>query len=605
MKKIISVALLICTIHISMAQNPGVKPDKRLKGIDKELEQMRKDWGAAGFAVAVVEKDRIIYSSGFGYRDVNAKTPVTPNTLFAIGSSTKAFTAALIGQLEEEGKLELDDRPSKYLPQLEFFTKEMDRQITIRDILSHRTGLPRHDLSWYLFPSDSREELLARIAYHEPVDELRNQWQYNNFMYTLAGAVTESVTGESWDTQIMAQIFEPLGMSRSTTKLQEFLQQDDISKGYETRPGNDIRELDYYEIAGMSPAGSISSSVTDMSQWLISWINGGKYRGEEVFSEDFYNEATNPQMAITGSPGKQHPDVHSLTYGLGWFLSSYRGHYRAEHGGNIDGFSSSVAFFPSDSIGIVVLVNQNHSALPGIIRNTVIDRVLDLERVEWSEEKLQASRKPKSVNEEADTTEAVDPVRKLNTSPSHQLSAYAGKYQHKGYGTFEILVSGDSLLAHTPLHRLWLKHYHYDVFEALKLKAGEEPEELGLSKFNFQTSDAGEISALELFVQSGLEPLKFERIEEEKVLAENELLVFAGHYDMQGMTVKVFLKEEAHLFMEVPGQPEYELIAVGNGKFNIVDLEGYALRFVLAESGDVSSLLFLQPNGTFEAKRKD
>ena len=201
MKKLFFLLALL-SMQFANAQKKSTRPADPLAGIDTLLERILKDRNAAGFAVAVIKKDKIIYAKGFGYRDYEKKIPVTPNTLFAIGSCTKAFTSSLLGLLNKENKLDYDKPAREYLPELQFFNNEMNNGVTVRDMMCHRTGLPRHDFSWYLFNSDSRDSLLQRIRYHEPTAPLRQTWQYNNFMFLAQGMIAEKLSGKSWEKNI-------------------------------------------------------------------------------------------------------------------------------------------------------------------------------------------------------------------------------------------------------------------------------------------------------------------------------------------------------------------------------------------------------------------
>ena len=221
--------------------------------------------------------------------------------------------------------------------------------------------------------------MLMRVQYQEPNAGIREKWQYNNFMFLAQGVMAEKLTGKTWEENIKQRFFDSLGMRRSNFSIEEMVKDTNHSIGYTVEKDSIIKKTDYYHIMGMSPAGSINSSVSEMANWVIAWINGGKYAGKEILPSAYVQDAISSQMVITGGvPDKEHPDIHFSNYGLGWFLASYRGHYRVEHGGNIDGFSASTCFFPSDSIGIIVLTNQNGSAVPSVARNIVADRMLKL-----------------------------------------------------------------------------------------------------------------------------------------------------------------------------------------------------------------------------------
>ena len=602
MKRLIPLSFILLFSVFATAQRSKIQPDKRFSGLDTALEKLLKDWNVAGFAVAVVEKNKIVYSKGFGYRDYAAKKPVTPNTLFAIGSCTKAFTSSLLGMLEKDGKLSLDKKATEYLPALHFFNNDMNEKITLRDMMTHRTGLPRHDYSWYLFPAASRDSLLQRIKYLEPNTGIRERWQYNNFMFLTQGMITEKITGKSWEENIKEKIFMPLGMSRSNLSIKNMERDDDVSLGYTLKKDSSIKKLDYFNIDGMGPAGSINSSVTEMANWVITWINNGKFNGKEIIPESYTREAISAQMAVGGAlPEKESPDIYFSNYGLAWFLSSYRGHYRVEHGGNIDGFSASTSFFPSDSIGIIVLANQNGSAIPSVARNLIADRMLKLQYRNWSNELKLAAAKATLRAKEAEKNKTSNRV--AGTKPSHPLKDYEGVFNNPGYGNLEIYQRNDSLFARTNKDSLWLRHYHYDVFE---IKGFDKEEGLDTSSggtvLNFATRGDGKIGSLNLTLEPSVKPIEFVYKPIAKFISKEKLQKYVGEYELGGMTTKVYLKGET-LFVFVPGQPEYETIALGGHTFKLKVLEGYSVKFDVTDD-KVTGMSFIQPNGTFIAKRK-
>jgi len=369
MKKILNSLLVTVTLFIFASPlYAQVKNDKRFAGIEAEINKILKDHHAAGVAVAVVEKNKIIFSKGFGYRDVANKLPTTDSTQFPIGSCTKAFTASLIGMLQKEKGIDLDKPFSSYLKDFKFYSNELTQQITLRDMMSHRTGLPRHDMSWIIDPG-TRESLAKRVEFMPPSAPLRQTWQYNNFMYLLQGVLAEKLTGTSWESNIQNKIFSKLGMRSSNFSIKTMANYKEPAFGYNVIKDSVIHKTPYYDIDGMGPAGSINSTVIDMAQWLKVWINGGKFDTLQIIPSSFVADAISSQMIMTAAvPTAEKPDVHFMNYGFGWMLSSYKGHYRVEHGGNITGFSASTSFFPTDSIGIVVLVNQDGSKVHSIVR---------------------------------------------------------------------------------------------------------------------------------------------------------------------------------------------------------------------------------------------
>lgn len=595
-----------CLAITVAAQKKGLSPQQtdRFAGLDTAFERVLKDQLAAGFAVAVVEKDKIIYAKGFGYRDYEKKIPVTTNTLFAIGSCTKAFTASLLGILQKEKKIDFDEPAAKYLPGLKFYNEDMDRHISIRDMMSHRTGLPRHDYSWYLFKTNSRDSLLQRIRYQQPSFGIRERWQYNNFMFLTQGLIAEHLTGKTWEENISTHIFKPLGMTRSNMNIEALNKDADAAIGYGLKKDSIIDQRDYYHINAMGPAGSINSSVNEMAKWVITWINAGKYEGKEIIPAGYINTAMSAQMVSSpGLPSKERTDVFFSSYGMGWSLSSYKGHYRVEHGGNIDGFSASTSFFPTDSIGIIVLTNQNASSVTSIVRNLIADRLLKAPFFDWNKDILESNRKAKEAAKAAEKTASSN--QQKNTKPSHALKDYEGIYSHPGYGSMELVVRNDSLFGYISDNDVtWLRHYHYDIFSPYNVDKDGTIDSSGSSplKFQFLMNESGEINTLILKLEPTLDALKFTKSPRTLKASTDDLQKYAGDYELGTTIVKISVKNNT-LFTLVPGQPEYEMSALGNNRFALKIAPGYYVQFDIKDK-EVTQLTLQQPNGNFVAKRK-
>ena len=594
--------LLISIPSFSQVKKPETS-GYNLTSIDSMLNRVLKDQHAAGFAVAVVKGDEVIYSKGFGYRDVENKKPVTPNTLFAIGSSTKAFTASLLGLLEKGGKLKLDDRATTHLPSLRFYNDEMNNQITIRDLMAHRTGLTRYDYSWLLFNTSNRDSIIARVKYMAPTAGVRQKWFYNNFMYLAQGMIVEKISGKTWEQNIKEKFFGPLEMTRSNTDIKAFQNDADAALPYVTIKDSVIKKIDYYNINGMGPAGSINSSVNDMANWLKVWISGGYYNKKEILPNAYIGEAASAQMVMAGGLPTQHKDVFFSNYGLGWMLESYRGHYRVEHGGNINGFSANVAFFPTDGIGIVVLTNQNGSAVPDIVTSSIADRLLKLKPIDWNGEAA-ARAKTASINEKQTAKNAKnEPI--LNTNPSHALKSYTGSFENPAYGLLKLTEEKNTIYATAGDNKLLLKHIHYDVFEPHSVdKNGVVDTASSKMLFNFSSNNEGKISGLTIQLDADRDPVLFNFKPEIKTLSLKELENLTGEYSLGQIVVTVSLKGNT-LFVFVPGQPEYETEYVNNDTFNLKVLNGYSVKFEIVSGKKAPSLSFIQPNGTFKAVRKN
>ncbi|HEX8287728.1 MAG TPA: serine hydrolase [Pyrinomonadaceae bacterium] len=338
----------------------------RLARIEEKIEARRKELGIPGISLVIVKDDKIIYMKGLGYKDFAKQIPVTPDTQFAIGSATKAFTALSVLMSQDEGKLSLDDSPKKYLTYFKINDPEIDSKITIRDLLSHSSGLNRTDLAM-VTGKLNREELIKVAGEAKPTAKLREKFQYQNLMFTAAGEIVAKVQKEPWEKFIPERVFAPLGMTNSTMSVAEMQKAKDYSFGYDYNfDTKETRNLPTRDILQVAPAGSINSSARDMAQWLRFVINGGSVNGKRLVSEKSFEEWTKPQMKIAGTS----------SYGLGWFLRDWKGMKMVEHGGNIDGFNAQVTMLPEKKLGFVMLTNVSGSPLPTLSAPIIFEGLL-------------------------------------------------------------------------------------------------------------------------------------------------------------------------------------------------------------------------------------
>ncbi|HKV37322.1 MAG TPA: serine hydrolase [Pyrinomonadaceae bacterium] len=332
-----------------------------LAAIEKALDDKRKELGIPGISLAIVKDDQIIYVKGIGYKDIDKKLPVTPDTRFAIGSASKAFTAMLAAMSADEGKLSLDDSPKKFLPYFTLRDPDAAAKITIRDLLAHRSGLNRTDLAMVTGVLN-REELIKVAGMAKPTAKLGEKFQYQNVMYTAAGEAVAKAQNSTWDKLIADRIFNPLGMKNSDTTAADMQKSKDYSFGYDYNPSTKgTRHLPQREIGAAAPAGAINSSARDMAQWLRLMLANGSINGKRLVSEKNFDELVRKQVNVAGA----------VDYGLGWFLRQWNGHKVVEHGGNIDGFNSQVALMPDQKLGFVLLTNVTASPLGGFAMNAI------------------------------------------------------------------------------------------------------------------------------------------------------------------------------------------------------------------------------------------
>jgi CubicO group peptidase (beta-lactamase class C family) len=588
MKNILSL-LLIFAVSVAFAQT-----DKRLKNYDAIINRIMTDWKVQGIAVAIVDKNKVIFAKGYGYRDTENKLPVTPATQFAIGSCTKAFTAAGVCLLKEDNVLDLDQPVRKYLPWFTLYDEYASNNMTPRDLLCHRSGLPRHDLTWYGSPA-TRRELVERLKYLQPSKPFRTTYQYQNLMFMTAGYLVGQLTGQSWESFTKQRLLDRMGMTSTNFSVAEMGKAADRSLGYIER-NDKVEVIPYMNIDAVGPAGSINSTANDMAKWLITLINGGSYNGQQVLSANTVREIQTPTMVAPAPVPLPYDENGYATYGLGWSISSYRGHIRVEHGGNIDGFSASTCFLPRDSLGIVVLTNMNGSASTSLVRNYTIDKLLGLSEIDWNTRLLADAKKAKEAA--AGNKQASDADRVAGTTPSHALKAYVGRYEHPAYGVVEIAMNGDDLALDIHGLKSGLKHYHYDYFEATN------EQYFNHDKINFSSDLKGNVDRLYMKLEPAVDDIVFERIPEIPALTIDQMKKYIGDYDFGGMAAKVYAKKDKTLFLMVTGQPEYELTPSKTNEFTCKTLKGFVFRFNVDGQGNVTELVSNQPNGVYTAKRK-
>jgi CubicO group peptidase (beta-lactamase class C family) len=571
-----TIVLAIATAALAAAQ--------KLDSFDAFANQALRDWKCDGFSIAVIQDGKVILSKGYGLRNVKRNLPVTEKTLFAIGSSTKSFTVTSLGVLVDQGKLEWDKPVRDYLPDFKMWDPFATERMTTRDLVTHRSGLPRHDLMWYNSPF-SREELFQRLRYLEPNKDFRTTFQYQNLMFMTAGYLAGHVAGMTWEQLVRKAIFEPLGMAGSNFSVADSQKSSDFSLPYKV--ANDVVvDVPFRNIDPIGPAGSINSNIEDMTKYLMMHLAKGK----GVLSATNETQMTIPQMAIAApSPDKELGD---LSYGMGFFVTSYRGHKFVHHGGNIDGFSALVAFLPQDNIGLVILTNQDSSALPAVVAYNVWDRLLALDQIDWTARVKQQRAMTKDSVQQAKQKGYT--TQRSGTHPSHDMPEYAGEYEHPGYGIVRIEQAGGGLKL--DYHGLGgvLTHFHYDVFEVPKDELNPFSEE----KVEFHTNLAGEIDSLGIPFEATLKDIAFVRLGDRNMTQKTFLQPLAGEFQRGPLLAVVALKGDTALTLMLPGQPVYNLVPVRGTKFNIKELNGYSVEF----KGD--DLVFYQPSGTFAATRK-
>jgi CubicO group peptidase (beta-lactamase class C family) len=377
-----------------------------------------------GVAVGLVERGHLVFARGFGYRDVDKHLPVTPDTLFPLGSCSKTFTATAIALLADEGSIALDTPVRTYLP--DFFLQDpvASATLTPRDLLTHRSGLPRHDLFWYQAPF-SRDELYGRLRFLEPSGPPRTQWRYNSLMFVVAGRIVEKVSGESWESFVESRILSPLDMRRTLLSAEAMETDSDHASPYAMRGGSVRRIPMLRRLSAIAPAGAVQTSVRDLARWLTFHAT----RSPALLGEGLWRELHRPQAEM---PAPDQPEVQQRYYALGWIHESYRGHPLVVHNGSIDGFTVHVGFLPESGQGLILLMNRDFAtdALMALAYSAY-DRLLGLERLDW----------------EARLKEMPTPLQSVRDAaldfPTEEV---AGRYEHPAYGALTVRAQGDRLV---------------------------------------------------------------------------------------------------------------------------------------------------------------
>jgi len=492
MKKLLSLVIgisLLIGAQSLIAQDDSV--EKKLQGFDQRMQKIMADWEVPGCAIGIVRGGQLAYAKGFGYRDVENKLPVTPNTLFAIGSNTKLFTATAIGFLVDEGKLEWDKPVKTRVPSIQFCNDQLNDSVTLRDMLAHRTGLSSPDDIWF-YSTFSRHELFQRLKYCEPEHGFRETFDYNNFMYMAAGEIIDLVSGKTWEEFLKEKIFKPLEMNSTGFTVEDIERASDHAKPYKNNYlDNKILAIPYNRnMQGAGPAGSINSNIRDMANWVICQMNKGKFKEHQVIPRAIIEETMKPAFISDWYIADLSKGLSFGLYGMGRVMTTYKGRSLTEHGGLIDGFLSQVTIFPDDDLGIIILENTQTQPLRNFVQYEIADRMLGLDKTDWHG-RFMAWRK-KNVEKEKKSLEEAKPVRIQNTRPSHELADYAGEYENEIYGKITVKLVGEQLWFQFHIFDFPLNHVHYDQFETPK------QEQYGSYRVSFLTSDQGKIDKIQM-----------------------------------------------------------------------------------------------------------
>jgi CubicO group peptidase (beta-lactamase class C family) len=591
----VSIAALLGLLAVGAVQAQDAPLSNRLDGFDAQIEQVMNDWGVPGLAIGIVTDSSVVWSKGFGDRNVKASTPVTDETLFAVGSATKAFTAAGLGILHDAGELDWSTPVQKHLPRFQLQNRFATQEMTSIDLLTHRSGLPGHNLQWYA-NDFSRKELFRRLRHLKPSEPFRSTFQYSNQMYMTAGYLAGQISGSTWETFTRRRLLEPLGMSRSTFSVDSMQQTDDYARPYGGGADTTVA-IDYRPLDGIGPAGSINASVSEMTEWIQLFLNDGRHGDTQIIDSTTVAQLTRPRIGLKEIRPFMPEGHGSLLYALGWFVETYNGHRLVWHGGDIDGFAAMVAMLPDQDVGWVILTNKTN-VTPYIVLYELVDRIVGRDGPDWRQQIASFGGQRQASSDTTQNEETTSQMSPSTGSPSHLVADYAGRYTHPGYGVFEVTIEGDSLAARYGTFDGTLQHEHYDVFELPITVAAQET----TLKLRFQTSMDGSIDKVVIPLEPAVEPIVFTRAAKKKFARAEYLKQFTGEYAFRGRTITVALRGEDTLTMAVPGQPTYELEPTSEHAFTLKD-QPVDVEFKM-DGGEAVQMKLEQPNGTFTAKKK-
>jgi CubicO group peptidase (beta-lactamase class C family) len=478
---------------------------ERLAELDRVIEPILQAARIPGAGIAIVSAGTLVSAKGYGYRDIGNRRPLTPRTFYPIASTTKGINATLLGMLVDEGRIGWDTPVQQYLPNFRLHGSLPSAQVTVRDLLAMRTGLPRHDWVW-LGATFDRAELARCLAFLEPSAGFRERFQYNNLTFVTAGHIAEIVTGTPWEHLVRSKLLEPLGMFNTTFGCPA---DDNVTLPYHENTRRQLIQTRRLSGDATAPAGgTIYSTLEDMSRWIAFNLTGGDVNGHRLVTAMTLNQIHSPCVVVGSDENVPTPNV---TYALGWFVDTYNGHARLSHLGYLHGVDSSVMLFPDDDLGIVSFTNFGSPCVAPILNQYAFDVLMGLRPAQAFEARL-AEYEKRIAEATARSTTA---RRVKNTAPSHALDDYAGTYDHPGYGRMTVHHSNGKLRLERYELVLPLEHWHYDAW---MVEENDENRIFGLgsrhpfdraSPLLFQTDAAGEISSLAIQMEPTVSSIVF------------------------------------------------------------------------------------------------
>lgn len=480
MKKSFTLVYLLLLICWQSINSQTSKQD--LTKIDQTINKAFNTFNPTGLAIAIVKDSQIIYHKGFGFSNASLKTPVKTTSLFNIASCSKAFTAASVATLVDEGKIKWTDKVTKYFPEFKLADDYITLELTVEDLLCHRSGLGTFfgDLLWYN-TDYSDEEVMKRVR-NEPVTRRFGiEFGYQNIMFLVAGKLVEKVSGMSWSEFVSSRFFTPLGMTMTRPSNDELTESEDIAYGHLNN-----KPLEIYDFNAAKSAAGIYSSVDELSLWTMMWLNKGVFNGKKYLSEGSLFRLEEPHTIIGSSPARIKRGIHFNAYAMGWFVSDYNGRKIVEHDGGMPGYISKVTLVPEENLAIIILNNGNDFYINNAIKGDLLDILVKGKDFDWTGESAVLRNRNDSI-EKADSRARLE-SRIPGTEPSHKINEYTGIFRDKSYGDAKVEQDGNNLvLTFLPASKVFtgtLEHWHYDTY---KVQFRDEYLTYGLITFSFDS----------------------------------------------------------------------------------------------------------------------
>jgi CubicO group peptidase (beta-lactamase class C family) len=439
-----TISLILCLLLLwQTTAHAQIAPPEQLKNIDADIEKAMSDWQIPGLAIAVVKDNKIIYAKGYGVREIGKTQTVNEQTIFPIASTTKAFTAAALGILAGEGKLKIDDKVTKHLPEFQLYDAFVTKEVTIRDLLAHKTNLGDADI--LRFGDYDRDEIIRRVRFLKPTGSFRSQFSYNNQMYLAAGQIVPALTQKSWDLFLKERIFNPLGMTSTNTSVKELENNPNAARPH-AKVGGRVQSISYLNVDNSAPSGAINSNVIDMAQWLRLQLGKGSFGGKQILSPAVMGEMHSPQTVVPykALENKINGEPQFLTYGLGWYVQDYRGKKVVQHGGRLPGMTAQIGFMPEENLGVVILMNMDSVPARAALMYRVFDAYLGGESKDRSAELLTIFKAGEQQQEML--LKQIDAKLAQAPKPSLDLSEYTGVYEEEMLGSMRVAQENGKLV---------------------------------------------------------------------------------------------------------------------------------------------------------------